>query len=95
MIFKKEVFLLILFKKHWAGEQQTIIPGALLRGREDRRLGKQTRLMSSKLNGKPGVKTTGESLHIYCCWDFNTNTTGSASAVSLSAERFAQTAISI
>lgn len=29
--------------------------------------------MSSKLNGKPCVRKTGESIHIYCCQDFDIN----------------------
>lgn len=68
------------------GRQQTIIPGA--QGERNRRLRKQIRVMSSKLNGKPCVRKTGESIHIYCCQDFNINIIESASDVSLSTDCF-------
>lgn len=54
----------------------------------DRRLRKQIWVMSSKLNGKPCVRKTGESIHIYCCLDFNINIIESTSDVSLSTDWF-------
>lgn len=58
------------------GRQQTIIPearGGQQRKKKNRRLRKQIWVMSSKLNGKPCVRKTGESIHIYCCLDFDIN----------------------
>lgn len=52
--------------------------------KKNRRLRKQIWVMSSKLNGKPCVRKTGESIHIYCCQDFNINIIESTSDVSLS-----------
>ncbi len=57
-------------------------------GNKNRRLRKQIRVMSSKLNGKPCVRKTGESIHIYCCQDFNINIIESTSDVSLSTDWF-------
>lgn len=54
----------------------------------DRRLRKQTWVMSSKLNGKPCVRKTGESIHIYGCQDFNINIIESTSDVFLSTDWF-------
>lgn len=81
---QKSVFTYIIWKLTGGGRQQTIIPGA--RGGKNRRLWKQIRVMSSKLNGKPCVRKTGESIHIYCCQDFNINIIETTSDVSLSTD---------
>lgn len=79
------------------GRQQTIIPRAQGGGnkkKKDRRLRKQIEVMSSELNGKPCVRKTGESIHIYCCQDFNINIIESTSDVSLSADWLTKTSTS-
>lgn len=62
--------------------------------KKDRRLRKQIEVMSSELNGKPCVRKTGESIHIYCCQDFNINIIESTSDVSLSADWLTKTSTS-
>lgn len=62
--------------------------------KKDRRLRKQIGVMSSELNGKPCVRKTGESIHIYCCQDFNINIIESTSDVSLSADWLTKTSTS-
>lgn len=73
------------------GRQQTITNSARRttgtkereRGGKDRRGWKQIWVTSSTSNGKPCVRPTEESIHIYCCQHFNINIIESTSDVSL------------
>lgn len=55
-------------------------------GEKKSKIVKTNTVMSSKLNGKPCVRKTGESIHIYCCQDFNINIIETTSDVSLSTD---------
>ncbi len=82
----RKVFPLTLSENWQAGQTTNNYPRST--GGKNRRLRKQIWVMSSKLNGKPCVRETGESIHIYCCQDFNINIIESTSDVSLSTDWF-------
>lgn len=82
----RKVFPLTLSENWQAGQTTNNYPRST--GEKNRRLRKQIWVMSSKLNGKPCVRKTGESIHIYCCQDFNINIIESTSDVSLSTDWF-------
>lgn len=93
----RNVFPLTLSENWQAGQTTNNYPqstGRREQKKKDRRLRKQIEVMSSELNGKPCVRKTGESIHIYCCQDFNINIIESTSDVSLSADWLTKTSTS-
>lgn len=94
----RNVFPLTLSENWQAGQTTNNYPQSTGRReqkkKKDRRLRKQIEVMSSELNGKPCVRKTGESIHIYCCQDFNINIIESTSDVSLSADWLTKTSTS-